>query len=334
MSLQTNILVVDDELGVRESLRMVLKDNYNVLTAANGQEGLEMIKEGKPSLVILDVKMPDIDGMEVLKQIKDTCPQLPVIVLTGAGTHRIAAEALKLGAADFIVKPINAGSVKQTIENILTSGDKKMFEGNPFPSTEKALKNAYLDTLRALSKVIESRDLYTKRHSELVAKYAVEIANELGLSTEEIEVMEQTALLHDIGKIGIKDTILNKPGKLNAEEWEEVKKHPLIGEELIRPFKLLHIEQTMIRHHHERFDGAGYPDKLKGEEIPIYARILAVADSFEAMVSDRPYRSKLSLEEAKKELERCKGTQFDPKVVEAFLRVLETKATKEARNEQ
>lgn len=334
MSLQTNILVVDDELGVRESLRMVLKDNYNVLTAANGQEGLEMIKEGKPSLVILDVKMPDIDGMEVLKQIKDTCPQLPVIVLTGAGTHRIAAEALKLGAADFIVKPINAGSVKQTIENILTSGDKKMFEGNPFPSTEKALKNAYLDTLRALSKVIESRDLYTKRHSELVAKYAVEIANELGLSTEEIEVMEQTALLHDIGKIGIKDTILNKPGKLNAEEWEEVKKHPLIGEELIRPFKLLHIEQTMIRHHHERFDGAGYPDKLKGEEIPIYARILAVADSFEAMVSDRPYRSKLSLEEAKKELERCKGTQFDPKVVEAFLRVLETKATKEARDEQ
>jgi response regulator RpfG family c-di-GMP phosphodiesterase len=334
MSLQANILVVDDELGVRESLRMVLKDNYNVLTAANGQEGLEMIKEGKPSLVILDVKMPDIDGMEVLKQIKDTCPQLPVIVLTGAGTHRIAAEALKLGAADFIVKPINAGSVKQTIENILTSGDKKMFEGNPFPSTEKALKNAYLDTLRALSKVIESRDLYTKRHSELVAKYAVEIANELGLSTEEIEVMEQTALLHDIGKIGIKDTILNKPGKLNAEEWEEVKKHPLIGEELIRPFKLLHIEQTMIRHHHERFDGAGYPDKLKGEEIPIYARILAVADSFEAMVSDRPYRSKLSLEEAKKELERCKGTQFDPKVVEAFLRVLETKATKEARDEQ
>jgi putative nucleotidyltransferase with HDIG domain len=323
MSLQANILVVDDELGVRESLRMVLKDNYNVLTAAGGQEGLEMIKEGKPSLVILDVRMPDMGGIEVLKQIKDTCSQLPVIVLTGAGTHRIAAEALKLGAADFIVKPINAGSVKQTIENALTGTDKKMSGGSSFPSTEEALKNAYLDTLKALSKAIESRDLYTQKHSELVAKYAVEIAKELGLSTEEIEVMEQTALLHDIGKIGIKDTILNKPGKLNPEEWEEVKKHPLIGEELIRPFKLLHIEQTMIRHHHERFDGTGYPDKLKGQEIPIYARILAVADSFEAMVSDRPYRSKLSLQEAKKELERCKGTQFDPKAVEAFLRVWE-----------
>lgn len=323
MPLKTNILVVDDELGVRESLRMVLKDNYNVLTAANGQESLEMIKEGNTSLVILDVKMPDIDGMEVLKQIKDTCPQLPVIVLTGVGTHRIAAEAIKLGAADFIVKPINAGYVKQIIENALTSGDKKMFAGNSFPSTEEALKNAYLDTLRALSKAIESRDLYTKKHSELVAKYAVEIAKELGLSTEEIEIMEQTALLHDIGKISIKDTILHKPSKLNSEEWEEVKKHSLSGEEIIRPFKLLHIEQTMIRHHHERFDGTGYPDKLKGEEIPIYARILAVADSFEAMVSDRPYRSKLSLQEVKKELERCKGTQFDPKVLEAFLRVLE-----------
>ncbi len=326
--------MVDDELGVRESLRMVLKDNYNVLTAANGQEGLEMIKEGSASLVILDVKMPGMDGIEVLKQIKDTRLQLPVIVLTGIGTHRIAAEAIKLGAVDFIIKPINVGHVRQTIENALTGGDKKMSGGNAVSSTEEALKNDYLDSLRALSKVIESRDLYTKKHSELVAKYAVEIAKELGLSTEEIEIMEQTALLHDIGKIGIKDTILNKPGKLNAAEWEGVKKHPLIGEELIQPFKLLRIEQAMIRHHHERFDGAGYPDKLKGEDVPIYARILAVADSFEAMVSDRPYRSKLSLGEAKKELERCKGTQFDPKVVEAFLRVLETKATKEARDEQ
>lgn len=334
MSLKTNILVVDDELGVRESLRMVLKDDYNVLTAANGQECLEMIKERNASLVILDVRMPDIDGIEVLKQIKDRCPQLPVIVLTGVGTHRIAAEAIKLGAVDLIVKPVNVAYVKQAIENALTGGDKKISAGNLISSTEETLKNDHLDTLKALSKVIESRDPYTKRHSEHVAKYAVEIAKELGLSTEEIEIIEQTALLHDIGKIAIKDSILHKPDKLNSEEWEAVKKHPLIGEELIQPFKLSHIEQTIIRHHHERFDGTGYPDRLKGEEIPIYARIIAVADSFEATVFNRPYRSKLSLQEAKKELERCKGTQFDPKVVEAFLRALETKAIKDDTNEQ
>lgn len=334
MSLKSNILVVDDELGVREALRMVLKDSYNVLTATNGQEGLGAIKQGGLSLVILDVRMPDINGLEILKQARARCPQLPVIVITGAGTHRMAIEAIKLGAADFIVKPINVVYVKQTIKNALTSTGKKVSAGSSVPCKEETLRNEYIGTLRALSKEIESRDPYTQRHSERVTKYALEIAKELGLSTEEIEIMEQAALLHDIGKIEIKDMILHKPDKLNSEEWGVMKKHPLRGEEIIQPFKLLHIEQTMIRHHHERFDGNGYPDKLKGEEIPIYARILAMADSFEAMISDRPYRSRLSLQEAKKELERCKGTQFDPKVVEAFLRALETKAIKEDRDEQ
>lgn len=328
------ILVVDDELGVRDSCRLVLKDEYNVLTATNGQECLKIVEDQSPSAVLLDIRMPDIDGIEVLKQIREMKPHLPVVILTGVGTHRTAIEAIKLGAADFIVKPVSASHLKKAIEDVLTKTKKELLVKDTSVSVEDTLKKHYLDTLKSLSKVIESRDPYTKRHSEQVAKYAIEIAKELGSSDEEIEIMEQAALLHDIGKIGVKDSILHKPDKLNSEEWKEVKKHPEIGEEILQPFKLLHIEQAMIRYHHERFDGTGYPDGLKGEETPIYARILAVADSYDAMVSLRPYRRAFTSQEVKEELEKCKSNQFDPRIVDAFLRVLEKKGKKDKRSKE
>ncbi|GAG05818.1 unnamed protein product, partial [marine sediment metagenome] len=155
-----------------------------------------------------------------------------------------------------------------------------------------------------------------------VSEHALKLAQELGLSKDEQEVMRETALLHDIGKVGIAEVILNKPDRLNPQEWAEVKRHSQIGEEFLQPLKVLHIEQSMIRHHHERYDGKGYPDHLKGEDIPLYARILAVADAYEAMTSERPYRRAFSPIEALTELERCSGTQFDPKIVEAFVTIL------------
>ncbi len=318
MNEKKQILVTDDEPGVRDSFRIALKDTYEVLTADCGRECLKMIRQVHPQLVFLDVRLPDMDGIEVLKEIKRENASLPVIVITGVGTHKTAIEALKSGADDFIAKPLNFYYVRTTIANSLSRKDKGP---RGLPSTEDVITKNYLSSLRMLNKVLETRDPYTREHSKRVGECALKIAQELGLSLDEQEVMRETALLHDIGKIGISEVILNKPARLNAQEWAEIKRHSQIGEGFLEPLKVLHIEQSMVRHHHERYDGKGYPDHLKAEEIPLYARILAVADAYEAMTSERPYRRALSPIEALTELERCSGTQFDPKIVAAFVKL-------------
>lgn len=313
------ILVVDDESGVRESFRMVFKDTYDVLMAASGREGLMMVREYHPHLLILDVRLPDMNGITILKEVRRIGVALPVIVITGAGTHQTAIDALKLGAEDFIAKPINFNYVRTAVANSL---QRKAKPNQGLPTAEDVITKNYLSSLKMLNRILEARDPYTRQHSERVSEYSVKIAQELGLSEDEQEVMRQTALLHDIGKVGVPEAILNKKEQLNPQEWAEVRKHAQIGEEFLEPLKVLHIEQSMVRHHHERYDGKGYPDRLKGEEIPLYSRILAVADSFEAMTASRPYRAAISPVEAISELERCSGTQFDPKVVNALVRVL------------
>ena len=305
---------MDDEIGVRESFRMILKDKYNVLCVDSPDRCMNILKNEKIDLVFMDVRMPDGDGIETLKKIKEVFPDLPVVIITGVGTHQIAIEALKFGASNLVAKPIKVENIIEVTEEIL-SKTKKIENG----SVEEILKNEYLDALKALSKIIETRDPYTREHSERVTKYAIDIAREMGFSEEEIEVLRQSSLLHDIGKVGISDIILCKQGKLSPEEKELIRKHPEIGEEILKPLKLLHIAQPLIRYHHERYDGQGYPDGLSGEEIPIYARILAVADSYDAMISERPYRKSLSHEEAVKELIRNSGTQYDPKIVDVFI---------------
>ena len=317
MKNKTRILVTDDELGVRESFRMVLKNSYEILTADCGKECLKIIKEEAPQLVFLDVRLPDMNGIDVLKEIREVNLHLPVIVITGVGTHKTAIEALKLGAVDFIAKPINFYYVRDTIVKNLGNNGK-----NGLPSAEDVINKNYLSTLKMLNKILEARDHYTGEHSKKVSRYAVMIAQELGLSEDEQEVMRETALLHDIGKVGVSESILNKPDKLTRQEWTDIKKHAQIGAGFLEPLEVLHIEQSMVRHHHERYDGKGYPDHLKGEEIPLYARILAIADSYEAMTSKRPYRSGLTNEQAIAELNRCSGTQFDPKIVQVFLKIL------------
>ena len=316
---QAQILVADDESMVSESFRIALKDNYNVLMASSGKECLEIVKQAPPNLLILDIRLPDMDGIEVLEEIRKFNPSLPVIVITGVGTHQTAIEALKLGADDFIAKPLNFFYLRSVIANSLSPNNKRKKQ---LPTAEDVIIKNYLSSLKMLNRILEARDPFTKKHSQRVSAYSVVIARELGLSLEQQEVIRKTALLHDIGKIGISEAILQKPSQLTAEEWIEVQRHAQIGEGFLEPLNVLHIEQTMVRHHHERYDGSGYPDGLKGEGIPLYARILTVADTYEAMTSSRPYRKTVSSSEAVAELERCSGTQFDPKIVQAFKRAL------------
>ncbi len=319
MEVKGQILVTDDDSGVCESFRMMLKGSYDVSVAGCGKECLTAIKQKRPDLVILDVRLPDMNGLDVFKEIIKIDETIPVIVITGVGTHKIALEALKLGAVDFIAKPVNFHYIKTAITNIFTVKDKG---GKGLPSTEDLIAKDYLPILKMLNRIIEAKDPSTREHSKRVGKYAVKIAQELGLSEDEQEIMGQTAFLHDIGKIGVAEAILNKQEKLSPQEWVEVQRHALIGAEILEPLKLLHIEQSMIRHHHERYDGKGYPDHLKGEDIPLYARMLAVADAYDSMVHGRKYRYAYSPIEALTELERCSGSQFDPKIVKALARTL------------
>lgn len=315
MQKEIRILVTDDEEGVRESFRMALKDSYKILTADCGKECIRMVKDNTPQLVFLDVRLPDMDGIDVLKEIKSINTALPVIIITGVGTHKIAIEALKSGADDFIAKPLNFYYVRSSITNCFLQKEKSP---RTLPSIEDVITKNYLSTLKLLSRILKARNPATWEHSERVAKFAVKMAQELGLSQEQQEVMQQTALLHDIGKVGVSEFILSKANRLSPQEWAEIKRHVQIGEEFLQPLQFLHIEQSMLRHQHERYDGKGYPDRLKGEEIPLYARILTVADAYDTMTAGRPYRKPLNPIEALTEMERCSGTQFDPKIVKAF----------------
>ena len=322
------ILVVDDEEGSRESFRMILKENHEILIAKDGQEGLDLLRREKPHLVILDVKLPGIDGIDVLQRIKKIRPDVPVIVVSGLGTHKTVIDALKLGATDYLAKPIDVVQVKETVRKALFQAEceaslERQTGTNGLPSVEQVLEATYLNTIKTLCKILVKKDPYTRAHSQQVTHYAILIGKELGLSKEELDVLEQAALLHDIGKVGIPDEILRKPGALTESEWEIMRQHPNIGQELLEHIKVLHLEQTMVRHHHERWDGEGYPDGLKEREIPLYARILNIADSFHAMIEDRPYRKALPLPVAIEELKKNSGTQFDPELVSVFLKALE-----------
>ena len=332
------ILVVDDEEGPREALRMILKENYNVLLAKDGQECLDLIRRERPGLILLDVRLPGMDGIEVLERIKKIRPEIPIIIVSAVGTHKTVIDALKLGAVDFIAKPLDVVQVRDTVRRALLQAEcEKSLSPNtppPLPTVEDVLEATYLNVIKTLCKILVKKDPYTRQHSQHVTHFALLIGKALGFSKEELLVLEQAALLHDIGKIGIPDHILRKEGPLSESEWQVMRQHPDIGQEILEHIQVLHLEQNMVRHHHERYDGKGYPDGLSGEEIPIYSRILSIADSFHAMVSDRPYRKALSIGTAVGELEKNSGTQFDPELVAIFVKALEDEGLYQRKNVQ
>jgi putative two-component system response regulator len=368
MAQQGSILVVDDEIGPRESLRMILKPIYEVHTVTSGQEALDFLKKKRIDLVTLDLKMPGISGIDVLREIKKDQDDIEVIIITGYGTLTNAIEAIRYGAVDFISKPFNVAEIIsivsksverrnfnlkirgliQKIKGLRLLGDNGEGEVLSFPETTiglspgtaeigrelketiRELENLrtqkvsvnYLDFLKVLIYILESKEPYTHGHSERVSYYSEIIAQDLLLSSQEREDLQIATLLHDIGKIGLSNRLLKKNG-LSQNESLEIRQHPVKGVHLIEPLSFSHTITSAIRHHHERWDGKGYPDGLSGEEIPLLARIIALADSYDAMVSDRPYRNGLSVHRVQEEIEKNAGVQFDPQMVSLFTKHFE-----------
>ncbi len=478
------ILIIDDEDFILQlSSDILKKSEYSVETASDGRQGIKLLEGNKFDLILTDIKMPNITGLDVIRHVRINNKEIPIIVITGHGTLDVAIDSLRLGAQGFILKPFTPAELRNAVtealektrllsENIKMRALMPLFEVSkeiigevdtrrlfkllvdttvketradkvclalldeetsklwikesygvsrdfiynfenvyskellglifkdikPFlitpgaifpPELEKAVKieniafgifvpliirgkitglitvcrtsrehpftacdvelvmvlsgqaaaaienahlyerleQSYLSMMVALSCVVEARDLYTDKHMKDIAEYSVDIARRMDLSEDEIENIRKAALLHDLGKISIPDYILMKPGKLSEEEKEIIRRHPENGAKIIEPVEPLKYAKDIIKHHQECYDGSGYPDGLKGETIPLGARIIAVADAFGAMTTDRPYRKALSIEEALKEIKRCSGTQFDPGVVEIFISILKEKGT-------
>ena len=308
------ILVVDDEKSIRDSLKIYLNHcGYPVKTCCDGETGLEAFEEQPCPIVLTDLMMPGISGEELLLEVKKREPLTEVILMTGYGTIDSAVSAIKSGAYDYVIKPFKMDSLLHIIE--------KAARHRLLVRENRRLQENSLNVLRAMVNVLEHRDAYTAGHSQRVTEVAVTIAADLGLSEEEREVLILAGPIHDLGKIGIEDNILRKPDKLDREEYDIIKSHPEKGASIIEPLDFLRETIPIILHHHERYDGSGYPHGLAKDDIPIGARIMSVADTFDAMTSSRAYRNARTLEEAYAELKRCSGTQFDGEVVDLFLKL-------------
>jgi response regulator RpfG family c-di-GMP phosphodiesterase len=324
-----NILIVDDDWQVREVLHEIfLSAGYTCQVAGDGREGLGLFRASLPPLTVTDLKMPVMDGIALLQAIRNADTDAAVIVLTGAADVKTAIESLKLGAHDFIMKPVNVDELliaaDRAIERRQLLIERREYQALLERRVEEATRNleqAYTQTLEALGAALDSRDVGTESHSRRVHGYSLALAREHGLPSNQMADLAHGVLLHDIGKIGIPDAILLKPGPLTPEEWKVMRSHPDIGKRLIEKIPFLHDAIPVVWCHHEKWDGSGYPQGLAGEDIPLYARIFMVADAFDAMTFDRPYSKAIPFEAAIAELKRCAGSHFDPRVVESFLRV-------------
>ena len=317
----TKLLLVDDDLVMQRLGKRILEKEYDLLTASSGQEALSILEKESPELILLDVRMPEMDGFETLQRLRllpghaDT----PVIMLTGDANKDSEIHALSTGALDFVRKPFIAEALKLRVSNTIelyrlrkdlaAEVEVKTAE---VKASERKLRNLTMEIVQTLSGTIDAKDEYTNGHSKRVASYAMEIAGRYGYSPEEQMNVYLIGLLHDIGKIGVPDEIIRMPRKLTDMEFEVIKKHPSIGARILSTIRELPNIADGAHWHHERYDGKGYPDGLKGEEIPEVARIIAVADAYDAMTSNRSYRKYLPQEVVRSEIERGIGTQFDP----------------------
>jgi response regulator RpfG family c-di-GMP phosphodiesterase len=338
VEISRDILIVDDDKQVREVLHQIfLTAGYSCRLARDGREGVAMFRMSHPPLTVTDLKMPNMTGIELLQQVRDVDPDAAVIVLTGAADVKTAIESLKLGAYDFIMKPVNVDELLIAAERALERRqlliERRQYQAMLESRVEQAthhlaaayreLESTYRTTLEALGSALDTRDVGTESHSRRVHGYALATAREYGMPEADLADLAHGVLLHDIGKIGIPDAILLKPGPLTAEEWAIMRTHPEIGRRLIEKIPFLRGAVPIVYCHHEKWDGSGYPCGLRAGEIPVGARIFAVVDAFDAMTFDRPYSMAIPFDAAKSELKRCAGAHFDPAVVEAFLRVPE-----------
>ena len=316
------ILVVDDEVNNLQLLKRSLRSNYTVLVATNGKEALEMVKiaGNEISMIISDQRMPEMQGVDFLQEVSKNYPDIIKILLTGYTDTDVIIDAInKCNLYQYILKPFDPGTLQITVQQ----GLKKFEILTQNTELNKDLNELFYKTIKAISSALDAKDPYTHGHSFRVTLYSMILAKYLGSDDSFMEEIETAGLLHDIGKIGIPQSILCKPGKLTDEEYEIMKKHPEQAEKIIMEVKQLHIISDWLKSHHERWDGRGYPDGLKGDEIPLSARIIALADTYDAMTSTRSYRKALTHEEAIAEIQRCAGTQFDPNLAQKFIEVQE-----------
>jgi len=333
----SRILVVDDDAVPRELISSCLvSQEFQTLTAVSGEDAIAQLKDNHFDLVLTDMSMPGMSGMEVLKWVRKHQPTVPVVLITGKCELKTAVESMRLGAFDYVTKPFQLETVLDRVDKALEERSQTLKQ-----EQEQHKLNACLDdrsealnltltnlavehdaTLEALIRALDARAHETDTHSARVREYALCLAARLELTDPQIDDLSQGALLHDVGMIGVSDTILLKNGKLTATEWRDVRKHPLIGPRIVGNIHSVSEGVVdVITSHHERFDGTGYPDGLRDKEIPFLARIFSVVDTYDAITSDRPYRKARSSTIARREIAGCAGHQLDPSIVEVFLRI-------------
>lgn len=328
------ILIVDDDESVRDVISVLLREEgYNCAVASSAEMALDLAMAEDTPLVISDMKMPGRDGLWLLENFRQKHPDTSVIMLTGYGDTEAAVDCLRRGAVDYLLKPpkltdliraIERALAKRRIEVARKRYQKKLERKVRDRTTElrqalRDIASTYQQTLLALVAALDAREHETSDHSQRVVRYTMAIADRMTIKGQELEEIGRGALLHDIGKIGVPDAVLLKPGKLTPDEWTEMRKHPQIGFDMIRAIPFLDTPAQIVLSHQERWDGGGYPRKLSAHEVHVGARIFAIADTLDAMTSDRPYRKGTTFANAMAEIQRCAGTQFDPEAVRAFV---------------
>ena len=313
MTQKARILIVDDEPKICQFLQVLLtREGYEAHSACKAADAVTMVAEGSYDLVITDLKMPGMDGFELVRCIKSMRAGLPIVMITGYATVETAVQALRHGVDDYVTKPFNIDELRKVISRALHASE--------IERENRELQERCVAVLKDLTARLESKDKYVKGHAKRVGDVACELARAVGLSADELRLLRTAADIHDIGKIAVNDEIIDKPNALSDAEKRIVRDHPQIGEKLVEPLDFLGPVRPVIRHHHEHVDGKGYPDGLVGDAIPWLARILAIADAYDAMVSARPYREAMTPEQATAEIESCSGAQFDAKLAKTFCR--------------
>ena len=327
------ILCIDDNPEVLKLMKMLLADEYDLELMTSAEKGLKFLREKSPDLVLCDVMMPGMDGHAFSRAVKadEILKHIPIILVTARSGAEMLAEGIQAGADDYISKPFDSTELKARIRALLrirqVESELALVNRNLKMRTSDLVdqqRSLFLSTVKSLVSAIDAKDEYTRHHSTRVTEFTLKIAGKMGFSEKELGDLELASLLHDVGKIAVPESILNKPGKLTDAEFTLIKEHPSRGESILRPVIELKEMARVVRAHHERYDGTGYPDRLKGREIPLGARIMAIADTYDSITSERPYRKAASHRYAVKEIIGCSGTQFDPEVVEHFLEIAGT----------
>jgi putative two-component system response regulator len=330
-----SLLIADDEAEIRSVLQDCLCRTYDCASVGSAEEALALLQSRKFDLILSDIMMDGMSGLEMVPQVMARAPETVIIMISGAQTIESAIEALRVGAFDYVMKPFDLGHVELIVKRADEHQDllqaRRRYESHleelirrrttELNEALASVEDSYRMTLKALAAALEARDHETHGHSERVVSFSLRLGCELELDEEQLRSLEFGALLHDIGKIGIPDGILRKPASLTGEEWQQMRLHPMLGQNILRGIKFLEGAARVVGQHHEKWDGSGYPQGLRGEEIDLNARVFAVADAFDAITSNRVYRQGKPYACAQAELEAHAGLQFDPRIVAAFNRV-------------